>query len=77
MSKRGVSAADKRTNIQTYLHMTKTFYLQRELEKVSSKELKMKPEVMVEVLEQLVEDGLVRKEKIGRSDETNSLDPIA
>lgn len=66
MSKRGVSAADKRTNIQTYLHTTKAFYLQRELEKISSKELKMKPEVMVEVLEQLVEDGLVRKEKIGR-----------
>lgn len=65
MSKKGISAADKRTIIQTYFHETRTFYLQRELERISSKELKMKPEVMLEILEQLVDDGLIRKERIG------------
>lgn len=75
MSKRGVSAAEKRANLQSYFHQHKTFFLQKELEKGCAKELKMKPEVVIEVLEQLVDDGLVRKEKIGRASVSRSIPP--
>lgn len=67
MSKKGVSAAEKRALLQDYFHTTKTFHQARDLERIAQKTLHMKPEVMLEVLEQLVEDGLVRKEKVGSS----------
>lgn len=67
MSKKGISAAEKRNILQNYFHTSKTFHHTKELEKVSQRVLNMKPEVMIEVLEQLVDDGLVHKEKVGTS----------
>ena len=65
MTRSAVSQAAGREVLQNHFHTTKTFYQARQLESLSQRTLHMRPEVMLELLEQLVDEGLVRKEKIG------------
>lgn len=57
---------EKRSKLEAFFHDSRTFYLQNEVEKLAPKETKMRPDAVLETLKDLVDDGLVKKEKIGR-----------
>ncbi|KAK3830010.1 MAG: meiotic nuclear divisions 1 [Linnemannia gamsii] len=67
MSRKGVSAAEKRTRLLDYFHETLTFHKLQELEKSVPKEKGIIQQAVKDVLQSLVDDGLVTVEKIGTS----------
>ncbi|KAF9547386.1 Meiotic nuclear division protein 1 [Mortierella hygrophila] len=66
-SRKGVSAAEKRTRLLDYFHETLTFHKLQELEKTVPKEKGIVQQAVKDVLQSLVDDGLVTVEKIGTS----------
>lgn len=64
--KRGMSLEDKRATILDIFHSTKEVYLLKDIEKLASKRGVVLQSVK-EVLQSLVDDDLVRQEKIGVS----------
>ncbi|GAB1860291.1 Meiotic nuclear division protein 1 homolog [Camponotus japonicus] len=68
MSKRkGVSLDEKRLRIIQIFHEKKEFFTLKEIEKIASKEKKIVVQSVQDVLQALVDDGLVQSEKIGNS----------
>ncbi|KAF9580626.1 Meiotic nuclear division protein 1 [Lunasporangiospora selenospora] len=66
-SKKGVSAAEKRTRLLELFHESGTFHKLQELEKTAPKLKGIVQQSVKDVLQALVEDGLVTCEKIGTS----------
>ncbi|KAL8286327.1 hypothetical protein RQP46_004815 [Phenoliferia psychrophenolica] len=67
MSKKGLSAEEKRTKMLELLHETKEFYKLVELEKLAPKSKGITAMSVKEVLTDLLNDNLVRFEKVGIS----------
>ncbi|GAO52270.1 meiotic nuclear division protein 1 [Saitoella complicata NRRL Y-17804] len=67
MSKKGLSAAEKATRMQEIFHESQEFYQYKEIEKIASNKKKIVAMTVKEVLQGLVDDGLVKSEKIGTS----------
>ncbi|KAG5309115.1 MND1 protein, partial [Pseudoatta argentina] len=68
MSKRkGVSLDEKRMRILQIFYEKKEFFTLKELEKIAPKEKNIVVQAVKDVLQALVDDGLVRSEKIGTS----------
>ncbi|KAM0726787.1 Meiotic nuclear division protein 1-like protein [Formica fusca] len=68
MSKRkGVSLDEKRLRIIQIFHEKKEFFTLKEIEKIASKEKKIVVQSVQDVLQALVDDGLVQSDKIGNS----------
>ncbi|XP_014213340.1 meiotic nuclear division protein 1 homolog [Copidosoma floridanum] len=68
MSKRKrVSADEKRTRILQFFHEKKEFYTLKELENTIPKECGVIQQAVKDVLQALVDDGLVHSDKIGTS----------
>ncbi|KAJ3557261.1 hypothetical protein NM688_g1566 [Phlebia brevispora] len=64
---RGLSAEEKRTRLLEIFHETKDFYQLKELEKLGPKMKGIVSPSVKEVLQSLVDDGLVQADKIGSS----------
>lgn len=64
---KGISESEKRSRIIQYFHESASFYLLKELEKSLHREKGIKPDVVKELLDGLVADGLVQADKIGIS----------
>ena len=68
MSKRkGVSFEEKRIRILELFYQKREFFTLKELEKIAVKEKGIVAQAVKDVLQTLVDDGLVRSEKIGTS----------
>ncbi|KAK7045596.1 Meiotic nuclear division protein 1 [Paramarasmius palmivorus] len=67
MAPRGLSAEEKRTRLVEFFHETKDFYQLKELEKLAPKHKGIVAQSVKEVLQSLVDDGLVQMDKIGSS----------
>lgn len=68
MSKRkGVSFEEKRIRLLQLFYEKKEFFTLKELEKIAAKEKGIVAQAVKDVLQTLVDDGLVRSEKIGTS----------
>ncbi|GJJ76745.1 hypothetical protein EMPS_09104 [Entomortierella parvispora] len=67
MSRKGLSAADKRIKLLELLHESGTFHKLQELEKNAPKLKGIVAQSVKDVLQSLVDDGLVTVEKIGTS----------
>ncbi|XP_015596725.1 meiotic nuclear division protein 1 homolog [Cephus cinctus] len=68
MSKRkGVSADEKRVRMLQLFYEKKEFFTLKELEKIAPKEKGIVVQSVKEILQALVDDGLVRSDKIGTS----------
>lgn len=68
MSKRkGVSFEEKRIRLLQLFYERKEFFTLKELEKIAAKEKGIVSQAVKDVLQTLVDDGLVRSEKIGTS----------
>ncbi|KAI0074403.1 meiotic nuclear division protein 1 [Panus rudis PR-1116 ss-1] len=67
MAPRGLSAEEKRTRLLEIFHETKDFYQLKELEKLGPKMKGIVSQSVKEVLQSLVDDGLVQGDKIGSS----------
>ncbi|XP_077258026.1 meiotic nuclear division protein 1 homolog [Temnothorax americanus] len=68
MSKRkGVSLDEKRMRMLQIFYDKKEFFTLKELEKIAPKEKNIVAQAVKDVLQGLVDDGLVRSEKIGTS----------
>ncbi|KAI9237640.1 hypothetical protein MVEG_02213 [Podila verticillata NRRL 6337] len=67
MSRKGLSAADKRTKLLELFHESGTFHKLQELEKTAPKLKGIVQQSVKDVLQSLVDDGLVTVEKIGTS----------
>ncbi|KAI8596312.1 meiotic nuclear division protein 1 [Dissophora ornata] len=67
MSRKGLSAADKRTKLLELFHESGTFHKLQELEKSAPKQKGIVQQSVKDVLQSLVDDGLVTVEKIGTS----------
>ncbi|KAI8052968.1 meiotic nuclear division protein 1 [Syncephalis plumigaleata] len=65
--KRGVSAEEKRQRMQDYFHETSDVFQLKELEKILPKVKGIVAQSVKDVLQELVNDGLVHCEKIGTS----------
>ncbi|KAM0755889.1 meiotic nuclear division protein 1 [Meredithblackwellia eburnea MCA 4105] len=65
MSKKGLSAEEKRTRMLDLLHETKEFYKLQELEKIAPKAKGITQMSVKDVLTELVNDNLIRFEKVG------------
>ncbi|CAO3681809.1 unnamed protein product [Umbelopsis ramanniana] len=63
---RGISADEKRRRLESLFHETKQFYQLKELEKIAPKR-QIVVQSVKDVLQSLVDDGLVNMEKIGSS----------
>ncbi|KAG0007663.1 hypothetical protein BGZ80_004390, partial [Entomortierella chlamydospora] len=66
-SRKGLSAADKRTKLLELFHESGTFHKLQELEKSAPKLKGIVQQSVKDVLQSLVDDGLVTVEKIGTS----------
>ncbi|KAG0076650.1 hypothetical protein BGZ92_002302 [Podila epicladia] len=66
-SRKGLSAADKRTKLLELFHESGTFHKLQELEKTAPKLKGIVQQSVKDVLQSLVDDGLVTVEKIGTS----------
>ncbi|KAF9353240.1 hypothetical protein BGX34_011720, partial [Mortierella sp. NVP85] len=66
-SRKGLSAAEKRTKLLELLHESGTFHKLQELEKTAPKLKGIVQQSVKDVLQSLVDDGLVTVEKIGTS----------
>ena len=68
MSKRKRTTADeKRSLVLNFFHEKKDFYTLKELETFVPKECGISQQVVKDVLQSLVDDGLVHSDKIGTS----------
>lgn len=67
MAPRGLSAEEKRIRLLEIFHETKDFYQLKELEKLGPKMKGIVSQSVKEVLQSLVDDGLVQADKIGSS----------
>ncbi|THV05052.1 meiotic nuclear division protein 1 [Dendrothele bispora CBS 962.96] len=67
MAPRGLSAEEKRVKLMEIFHETKDFYQLKELEKIAPKMKGIVSQSVKEVLQSLVDDGLVQSDKIGSS----------
>ncbi|KAF9012313.1 meiotic nuclear division protein 1 [Cyathus striatus] len=67
MAPRGLSLEEKRVKLLEIFHETKDFYQLRELEKLGPKMKGIVSQSVKEVLQSLVNDGLVQSDKIGSS----------
>ncbi|KAF7428722.1 hypothetical protein PC9H_007951 [Pleurotus ostreatus] len=67
MAPRGLSAEEKRVKLLEIFHETKDFYQLKELEKLGPKMKGIVSQSVKEVLQSLVDDGLVQGDKIGSS----------
>ncbi|KIK67428.1 hypothetical protein GYMLUDRAFT_69613 [Collybiopsis luxurians FD-317 M1] len=67
MAPRGLSADEKRVKLLELFHETKDFYQLKELEKLAPKMKGIVSQSVKEVLQLLVDDGLVQGDKIGSS----------
>lgn len=68
MSKRkGVPLNEKRMRMLQIFYEKKEFFTLKELEKIASKEKNIAVQVVKDVLQGLIDDDLVRSEKIGTS----------
>lgn len=68
MSKRKqVSAEEKRNRMLDLFHEKKDFYQLKELEKIAPKEKQIIVQSVKDVIQNLVDDGLVDTDKIGTS----------
>ncbi|XP_018402646.1 PREDICTED: meiotic nuclear division protein 1 homolog [Cyphomyrmex costatus] len=65
--KKGVSLDEKRTRMLQIFYEKKEFFTLKELEKIAPKEKNIVVQAVKDVLQALVDDGLVRSEKIGTS----------
>ncbi|XP_065663868.1 meiotic nuclear division protein 1 homolog isoform X2 [Hydra vulgaris] len=65
--KRGLSLEEKRTKMLEIFFEKKTFFQLKEIEKIAPKEKGITPMSVKEVLQSLVDDGLVDSERIGTS----------
>ncbi|KAG8934169.1 hypothetical protein FRC03_002355 [Tulasnella sp. 419] len=67
MAPRGLSAEEKRVKMLEIFHETKDFFQLKELEKIAPKMKGIVPQSVKEVVQSLVDDGLVMSDKIGTS----------
>ncbi|GJE94981.1 meiotic nuclear division protein 1 [Phanerochaete sordida] len=67
MAPRGLSAEEKRVRLLEIFHETKDFFQLKELEKLGPKMKGIVSQSVKEVLQSLVDDGLVQADKIGSS----------
>ncbi|KAI8972197.1 meiotic nuclear division protein 1 [Trametes punicea] len=67
MAPRGLSAEEKRVKLLEIFHETKDFFQLKELEKMAPKMKGIVSQSVKEVLQSLVDDGLVQTDKIGSS----------
>ncbi|KAH7923739.1 meiotic nuclear division protein 1 [Leucogyrophana mollusca] len=67
MAPRGLSAEEKRVKLVEIFHESKDFYQLKELEKLGPKLKGIVSQSVKEVLQSLVDDGLVQADKIGSS----------
>ncbi|KAH8119323.1 meiotic nuclear division protein 1 [Phellopilus nigrolimitatus] len=67
MAPRGLSAEEKRVRLIEIFHETKDFFQLKELEKLGPKMKGIVSQTVKEVLQGLVDDGLVQADKIGAS----------
>ncbi|EGO00303.1 hypothetical protein SERLA73DRAFT_180824 [Serpula lacrymans var. lacrymans S7.3] len=67
MAPRGLSAEEKRVKLLEIFHESKDFYQLKELEKLGPKLKGIVSQTVKEVLQSLVDDGLVQADKIGSS----------
>ncbi|TFK44690.1 meiotic nuclear division protein 1 [Crucibulum laeve] len=67
MAPRGLSAEEKRVKLLEIFHETKDFYQLKELEKLGPKMKGIVSQSIKDVLQSLVDDGLVQGDKIGSS----------
>ncbi|RDB16941.1 Meiotic nuclear division protein 1 [Hypsizygus marmoreus] len=67
MAPRGLSADEKRVKLLEIFHETRDFYQLKELEKLGPKLKGIVSQSVKEVLQSLVDDGLVQGDKIGSS----------
>ncbi|KAF9566780.1 meiotic nuclear division protein 1 [Agrocybe pediades] len=67
MAPRGLSAEEKRVKLLEIFHETKDFYQLKELEKLGPKLKGIVSQSVKDVLQSLVDDGLVQADKIGSS----------
>ncbi|KAL7412580.1 meiotic nuclear division protein 1 [Mrakia frigida] len=67
MSKRGLSAADKKTKLLELLHETRDFYQLKELEKLAPKMKGIVSQSVKDVLQELCDDDSAQFDKIGTS----------
>ncbi|TCD64173.1 hypothetical protein EIP91_004486 [Steccherinum ochraceum] len=67
MAPRGVSAEEKRVRLLEIFHETKDFFQLKELEKMAPKMKGIVSQSVKDVLQSLVDDGLVQGDKIGSS----------
>ncbi|XP_065077606.1 meiotic nuclear division protein 1 homolog [Ochlerotatus camptorhynchus] len=65
--KKGISADEKKSLLMEIFHETKEFYQLKDLEKIAAKEKGLKEQVVKEILQALVDEGLVQSDKIGPS----------
>ncbi|KAG0228766.1 Meiotic nuclear division protein 1, partial [Mortierella sp. GBA43] len=66
-SRKGLSQAEKRTKLLELFHESGTFHKLQELEKTAPKQKGIVQQSVKDVLQSLVDDGLVTVEKIGSS----------
>ncbi|CAF0867558.1 unnamed protein product [Brachionus calyciflorus] len=67
MSKRGLSADEKRKRMMDFFHEKQDFFQLKDIEKLCSQEKGITIQTVKDVLASLVDDGLVESEKIGTS----------
>ncbi|CAG8478850.1 9063_t:CDS:2 [Acaulospora morrowiae] len=67
MSKKGLSAAEKRKRLEELFHETKDFYQLKELERIAPKQKGIVMQSVKDILQELVNDNLVAQDKIGTS----------
>ncbi|KZT29186.1 meiotic nuclear division protein 1 [Neolentinus lepideus HHB14362 ss-1] len=67
MAPRGLSAEEKRVRLLELFHETKDFFQLKELEKLGPKMKGIVSQSVKEVLQSLVDDGLVSTDKVGSS----------
>ncbi|XP_017777527.1 PREDICTED: meiotic nuclear division protein 1 homolog [Nicrophorus vespilloides] len=67
MSKKGVSAEEKKQRIMQIFYEQKTWFQLKELEKIAPKEKGVIANSVKDVVQSLVDDGLVETDKIGSS----------
>ncbi|KAL1465195.1 hypothetical protein WDU94_004784 [Cyamophila willieti] len=65
--KKGLSVEEKRTRLLELFHEKEEFFQLKELEKIAPKEKGIISQSVKEILQSLVDDGLVDSEKIGTS----------
>lgn len=65
--KKGISADEKRSLLLEIFHESKEFFQLKDLEKIAAKDKGLKEQVVKEILEALVDEGLVETGKIGSS----------